>query len=152
MDIVLLKDVDNLGSVNEIVTVKPGYARNFLIPQGMALVANKANRNVVGNRVKAQENREAKMLNEFKAIADQIQSAPVIIKTKAGTSGKIFGSVTNVQVAAAIREAFGIALERKKVILLEEVKMLGSYTARVDLTKVVSAVVNFEVVAEAAAV
>jgi large subunit ribosomal protein L9 len=150
MEIILLQDVDNLGHADSIVTVKPGYARNFLIPRGMAAVANPANRNALQSRLQAQESREARMLGEFQAIAGQLQSKVLTIKTKAGTSGKIFGSITSVQVLAAIREAFGVEIERRKITLPEEVKMLGAYTANVDLSKQVKAVVNFEVVSEEA--
>jgi large subunit ribosomal protein L9 len=150
MEIILLQDVENLGHADSIVTVKPGYARNFLIPRGMAAVANPANRNALQSRLQAQESREARMLGEFQAMASQLQSKVLTIKTKAGTSGKIFGSITSVQVLAAIREAFGVEIERRKITLPEEVKMLGSYTANVDLSKQVKAVVNFEVVSEEA--
>lgn len=148
MEIILLQDVDNLGHADSIVTVKPGYARNFLIPRGMAAVANPANRNALNSRLGAQEAREARMLGEFQAIADKLQGQTLTIKTKAGTSGKIFGSITSVQVLAAIRDTLGVELERRKISLPEEVKMLGAYTANIDLSKQVKAVVNFEVVAE----
>ncbi len=148
MEIILLKDVENLGHADSIVTVKPGYARNFLIPRGLASVASPANRNALQSRLSAVESREARMLGEFQAIANKLQSKTLTIKTKSGTSGKIFGSVTSVQILAAIRDAFGVEIERRKISLPEEVKMLGAYTANVDLSKQVKAVVNFEVVSE----
>ena len=150
MEIILLQDVENLGHADSIVTVKPGYARNFLIPRGMASVANPANRNALQSRLQAVEAREARMLGEFQAMAQTLQSKVLTIKTKAGTSGKIFGSINSVQILAAIREAFGIEIERRKITLPEEVKMLGTYTANVDLSKQVKATVNFEVVSEEA--
>lgn len=148
MDIILLKDVEHVGDANTIVSVKPGYARNFLIPQGFAIVANPANRNELAHQTRVQDAREAKSLEAFKATATKISSATLRIVTKAGTSGKIFGSVTNVQILAAIKEAFGEEIERKRITLNEEVKMLGTYTANVQLSKQVAATVTFDVVTD----
>ncbi len=146
MEIILLKDVENLGYSSTIVTVKPGYARNFLIPQGMAIVANKKNREALTVQIKAQEERLRGMMEQANAMTEKLEAAQLKIAAKAGTSGKIFGSVTYVQVANLLRDQFGLELDKKKIRMPEEIKMLGKYTCEVILMKEVKpAKVNFEV-------
>jgi large subunit ribosomal protein L9 len=146
MVIILLKDVENLGYSSTIVTVKPGYARNFLIPQGMAIVANKKNREALTVQIKAQEERLRGMMEQANAMTEKLEAAQLKIAAKAGTSGKIFGSVTYVQVANLLRDQFGLELDKKKIRMPEEIKMLGKYTCEVILMKEVKpAKVNFEV-------
>ncbi len=145
MEIILLKDVEHVGMANQICTVKAGYARNYLIPQGMAIVANKANKNSLMQSIKQQEERAAQMLQEAKELAAKLSEKTLKIAAKAGTSGKIFGSVTNVQIAAALKDVFGVDVERKNIKLTEEVKTLGAYTANIALHKEVITPVKFEV-------
>lgn len=146
MEIILLKDVENLGYSSTIVTVKPGYARNFLIPQGMAIVANKKNREALTVQIKAQEERLRGMMEQANAMTEKLEAAQLKIAAKAGTSGKIFGSVTYVQVANLLKDQFGLELDKKKIRMPEEIKMLGKYTCEVILMKEVKpAKVNFEV-------
>ena len=146
MEIILMKDVENLGYANTIVSVKPGYARNFLIPQGMALVANKKNKDVLEVQIKAQEERIRKMMAENSALTEKLEGTVVRIATKAGTSGKIFGSVSYVHIASALKELYGIELDKKKIRMPEEIKMLGKYTCEIVLMKEVRpAKVTFEV-------
>jgi len=146
MEIILLKDVENLGYSSTIVTVKPGYARNFLIPQGMAIVANKKNREALTVQIKAQEERLRGLMEQANAMTEKLEAAQLKIAAKAGTSGKIFGSVTYVQVANLLRDQFGLELDKKKIRMPEEIKMLGKYTCEVILMKEVKpAKVNFEV-------
>lgn len=146
MEIILLKDVENLGYSSTIVTVKPGYARNFLIPQGMAIVANKKNREALTVQIKAQEERLRGLMEQANAMTEKLESAQLKIAAKAGTSGKIFGSVTYVQVANLLRDQFGLELDKKKIRMPEEIKMLGKYTCEVILMKEVKpAKVTFEV-------
>ncbi len=145
MEIILLKDVEHVGLANALVSVKAGYARNYLIPQGSAIVANKANKNSLMQQIKQQEERAAQMLNEAKDLATKMGGATLKIAAKAGTSGKIFGSVTNVQIAAALKLTFSIDVDRKNIKIPEEVKMLGTYTANVYLHRDVLAPVKFEV-------
>jgi large subunit ribosomal protein L9 len=145
MDIILLKDVENLGYANTVVTVKPGYARNFLIPQGMAIVANKQNKEALNDQINAQQERIRKMIAEAQLIADKLEATPLRIASKAGTSGKIFGSVNYVQIASALKEQFGLDIEKKKIKMPEEIKMLGKYTCEITLMKEVRAKVIFEV-------
>jgi len=145
MEIILLKDVEHVGLKNGLVSVKAGYARNYLIPQGLAIVANKANKNSLMQSIKQQEERVAQMVTEAKELAEKLSTATLKIPAKAGTSGKIFGSVTNVQIAAALNDTFSINVDRKNIKLPEEVKMLGTYTANISLHKEVLAPVKFEV-------
>jgi large subunit ribosomal protein L9 len=149
MEVILLKDQDNLGEKHEIVTVKPGYGRNFLIPQGIAIAANEGNRAKL-DELKAKEAAElAARKAEFEAIRDRLKGQVLKIGAKAGTSGKIFGSVTTIQIVAALKEQFDLEVIRKKVILPEEdVKELGTYTLGLDLHPEVDIQLDFEVMAE----
>ncbi len=148
MEVILLQDVSKLGKENDLVKVKPGYARNFLIPRKLAVVADEAARKQLAERNKQDARREEKLLKEINVVVDKLKGATFTIGTKAGTSGKIFGSVTSHMLAAAIKKQLNISVDRKKITLPEDVKNLGAYTAKVDLHKEVSVEVNFEVVAE----
>ncbi len=148
MQIILLKDIDKVGDKHDMVTVKAGYARNYLIPQGFAVVANNPNKAKLAEMIRLEEEEQSKMLDHYKAIADQLKGVSLQIGAKTGTSGKIFGSVTNVQLAQALKEQHGIEIERKRIILPEEIKTLGEYEADVELHKQVKTKVKFEVVAE----
>jgi len=143
MEIILLKDVEHVGLANSIVEVKAGFARNYLIPQGLALVANKRNKNILTQQIRLQEERAAKLLDEAKELATKLADATLRIAAKAGTSGKIFGSVTNVQIAQAIKEVHGLDINRKSIKISGEVKLLGDYTANVSLHKEVLVPVKF---------
>ncbi len=146
MDIILLEHIDKVGGKHEIVSVKPGYARNYLIPQGMAIIANAANKGKL-DELKAKEAEvEAQKISEYKALAAKLAGATVKIGAKAGTTGKIFGSVTNVQIAAAIKDQFEIELERRLIHIPEEVKELGSYKAEVHFHPEVHQKIAIEVV------
>ena len=148
MEIILLEDIDKVGDKYDIVKVKDGYGRNFLIPQKMAIIANAANRKRLDD-IKSQEAATlAEKLSVFQEIAQQLKGKVLRIGAKSGTSGKIFGSVTNIQIAAALKEQLGIEVERKKVVVPEEAKELGSYTAILNLHPEVDTRVVFEVVSE----
>ena len=146
MNIILLQDVDNLGYENDVVVVKPGYARNFLIPQGKAVVANSKNKATLETKVAEIKAVEAAKVEEYKGYVAKLEGQSVKIGAKAGTSGKIFGSVTNVQLVQQLKEQFGIEVARKKVTLLESVKELGSYNAKIQFNDDVETTVGFEVV------
>ncbi|MCH2045921.1 MAG: 50S ribosomal protein L9 [Saprospiraceae bacterium] len=145
MEIILLKDIDNLGLANTIVKVKPGYARNYLIPQGAAIIANVHNKSILDEKIREQEAKAAEILEAAQAKAATMADKVLKVAAKAGTSGKIFGSVTNVQIAQAIKEQFGIEVERRNVTIPEEVKMLGTYNAVVSLHPMLKANVAFDV-------
>lgn len=148
MEVILLKDVEKLGLANDLVSVKPGYGRNYLIPQGLAKVANTSNRKEWEESQKQAARREEKLMQELQSVVDKLKGASITVGAKAGTSEKIFGSVTTLQVADSIKKQLGVAIDRKKIVLPEEVKMLGAYTATVNLHKDVEVELNFEVVAE----
>lgn len=148
MDVILLQDVDKLGYKNDLVTVKPGYGRNYLIPQGLAMVANTANRKQWEEFKRQEERREDKLMQELQSVIDKLKGAVVKVGAKAGTSEKIFGSITTLQLSEAIKKQLGVNLDRKKISLPEEVKMLGAYTATAHLHKDLDVEFNFEVVAE----
>ncbi|TXB65571.1 50S ribosomal protein L9 [Phaeodactylibacter luteus] len=149
MDIILLQDMDKVGDKHEVVTVKPGYARNYLIPQGLALVANTANMAKLDEIKRKEEAELAARKAEFVDMAAKLKGEVLKIGAKAGQSEKIFGSVTNVQIAAALKDQMGIEVDRRRVVMPEEdIKTLGTYTAQLNLHPEVDIKVNFEVIAE----
>ena len=148
MEIILLEDVEHVGYKHELVTVKNGYGRNYLIPQGLALIANGANKARLQELQRREEATEAKRLGEYQDMANKLDGQTLRIGAKAGTSGKIFGSVTNIQIVNALKEQFDLDVERRKVQLPESVKELGTYTLTLNLHKEVQPEVQFEVVAE----
>ena len=148
MEVILIKDVDNLGAANEVVKVKNGYARNFLIPRKMAVENSPSNQKQLEERLKQFHKKEAQMLAEINSVIAKLNEGPLRLGAKSGTSGKIFGSVTSLQISRAIREQKGYEIDRKKISIAEEVKELGSYKAVIDFGNGKSAEVSFEVVAE----
>ena len=148
MEVILIQDVDNLGAANELVKVKNGYARNFLIPRKMAVEASPSNVKQMEERMKQAKKKEDKMLAEINSVIAKFGEAPLKVGAKTGTSGKIFGSVTALQLSRAIREQKGYEIDRKKISLPEEVKELGTYKAHIDFGNGKYADVDFEVVGE----
>lgn len=148
MEVILIQDVDNLGAKNEVVKVKNGYARNFLLPRQLAVESSPSNRKQLEERMKQVRKKEEKMLAEFNNVVSKLKEAPLKIGAKTGTSGKIFGSVTSLQLSRAIREQKGYEIDRKKISIPEEIKELGSYKANIEFGGGQSAEVEFEVVAE----
>ena len=146
MELILLDDVDNLGVKFDLVKVKAGYGRNFLIPKGLAKIATPSNRKHVEEIKKQQSAKIAKTVEDMRALAERISAETFRIGAKAGGTGKLFGSVTNVQLAEAIMKMYGVKLDRKKVHIIGEVKELGTYKANVDLYKDVNVEITFEVV------
>lgn len=148
MDIILLQELDKLGGKHEIVTVKPGYARNYLIPQGKALIANSSNRKRLEELRRAEAAKEAKLKGHYEEIAEKLKGVVLKVGAKAGTSGKIFGSVTNLQIIQLLNEQHQVEIDRRKVVIPEEVKELGSYVATLNLHPEVITEINFEVIQE----
>lgn len=148
MDIILKEDIDQLGSKNDIVSVKPGYARNFLIPQGKAIAATESSRKIVAEVIRQQSHKAAKALEAAQGVVESLNKLNVKIGAKAGESGKIFGSVNSIQLAEAIQAA-GYDVERKQIKISDDtIKELGAYEATVKVHKDAVATVKFEVVAE----
>lgn len=148
MEIILIQDVDNLGAKNEVVKVKNGYARNYLLPRQLAVENSPSNRAQLEERLKQVRKKEEKMLAEINSVIEKLKEAPLKIGAKTGTSGKIFGSVTSLQISRAIREQRGYEIDRKKIHIIDEVKELGSYKASIDFGNGHSTELEFEVVAE----
>lgn len=148
MELILLKDIEGLGDRDDVVTVKNGYGRNYLIPKRMAIVANKRNSNMLKERTRQSDLRTDKMMGQIQAAVTQLEGSSLKVGAKVGTSGKIFGSVTNIQLADAIKKATGLEIDRRKITILEEIKSLGTYKAELDLHKDVKPEIEFEVVAE----
>ena len=148
MQVILIQDVNNLGGVNELITVKNGYGRNYLIPQKMAVEASPSNIKMMEEKKKQQAKKEAKLLAELNSVIAVLQNGPLKLGAKTGTSGKIFGSVTSVQVAKAIKEQKGYEIDRRRITIIDDVKELGTYKATIDFGNGQHADVEFEVVAE----
>ncbi|TDO28551.1 50S ribosomal protein L9 [Sediminibacterium goheungense] len=148
MQVILIQDVDNLGGRNELVTVKNGYARNFLIPQKFAVEANPSNLKQLEERLKVQAKKEAAMLAEINKVIEVLKASPVKLGAKTGTSGKIFGTITSLQIARAIRDQKGYEIDRKRISIVDEVKELGAYKASIDFGNGHVTEVDFEVVGE----
>jgi large subunit ribosomal protein L9 len=148
MQVILIQDVNNLGGANELVNVKSGYGRNYLIPSKLAVEANSSNLKQLEERRKQLAKKEEKLLAEINSVVTVLQESPLKIGAKTGTSGKIFGSVTAVQIARAIREQKGYEIDRRRIHIIDEVKELGSYKAKIDFGKGQEIEVDFEVIAE----
>ena len=148
MDVILKTDVEHLGEKDELVTVKAGYGRNFLIPQGKAILATASARKMHEETMRQRSHKATKVLEEAKAAAEKIGGASVKIGAKVGEAGKIFGSVNNIQLAEALKDA-GYDVDRKNIGLkADAIKEVGTYKATIKLHKEVSVEIDFEVVGE----
>ena len=147
MEVILKDDVKGLGFKNDIVTVKPGYGRNYLIPQGVAVLADKSNKKVVAENIRQAAHKAEKIKNDAQAIADKIGDMTLEIPARVGESGKIFGAVTTLQLSEALKNK-GIDVDRKKISFDSDVKTAGEFTATIVLNKEVKHQVKFNVVAE----
>jgi large subunit ribosomal protein L9 len=148
MQVILIKDVDNLGSAHELVEVRPGYARNYLIPQKFAVEASGSNAKIMEERRKQLQKKEDKLMAEIANVTAILKAAPVKVGAKIGVSGKIFGSVTAIQIARAIREQKGYEIDRRRITVIDDVKEAGTYKASIDFGKDNVVEIEFEVVAE----
>jgi len=148
MQIILKENIEKLGAKDEIVAVKAGYARNYLIPRGYAVPATDSALKMHAENLKQRAHKETKILAEAQATAEKIASVSIKLVTKASDTGKIFGSINTIQLSEALAKE-GFAIDRKGISISEEhIKNLGTYEARVKLHKEVSATFNFEVVGE----
>ncbi len=149
MEIILKQDVPNVGFKDDIVVVKNGYATNYLIPKGLAILAIISEKKKLAETIKQRAYKEDKVKKEAEKLADKLRDIEVKIGAKTGTSGKIFGSVNALQIAEAIKSQFDIELDRKKILVDgDAIKELGTYSAKVNLHKEVRFEIKFEVVAE----
>ena len=148
MEVILIKNVDKLGYANEVVTVKPGYGRNFLVPQGYAVLATPGAKKAHAEVVRQKAHKESKLLEEAQGIAEKLAESLVSIATKAGENGKIYGSINTVQLAEALGKA-GFVIDRKSLKIKDEpIRELGTFSAEANLFKGVKQVFQFEVVSE----
>ena len=149
MEIILKQDVQKLGYADDIVKVKDGYARNYLIPQGWAIQASEPNKKILTETLKQRAFKLEKIRKEAEFLAGKIEGLTLKIGTKASEKGTIFGSVTNIAVAQALKEQHDIEIDRKKIILTSEhIKEFGTYTAQINIHKDIKVTVNLEVIAE----
>ena len=149
MKVILKQDVANLGFINDTINVKNGYARNFLIPQGIAIQATEQNSKILAEVLKQKAHKEEKIRTEAQALATAIEAVTLKIGAKVGTSGKIFGSVNSMQVADALKEQGNIEIDRKKIIVdSDKIKEVGEFIAIVKLHREVKASLKIEVIAE----
>lgn len=146
MEVILREDIKGLGYKNDTVTVKPGYGRNYLIPQGMAILANNSNSKMIEENIRQAAHKAEKLKTDAQVIADKLGDLTVEIKTKAGESGKIFGSITAIQVADVLKEK-GFDIDRKK-ISVDNIKEIGEHKAEIDLHKEVQHEITLKVIAE----
>ncbi|MBQ2703434.1 MAG: 50S ribosomal protein L9 [Alistipes sp.] len=145
MEVILIKDVENLGYANDIVNVKPGYANNYLIPQGFAKAATAAAKKVLAENLRQRAHKDAKILADAQALAEKIANLPLTFAVKA-EEGKIFGAITSTDIAEALLEK-GVTVDRKNVTV-DAIKTVGEYEASVKLHREVKATVKLTVVAE----
>lgn len=146
MEVILNEDIQGLGYKNDVVKVKDGYGRNYLIPRGLGIIASKSNRKMIDENIRQAAHKAEKALKDAQAFAEKIGDLTIEIKTKAGESGKIFGAITALQISDALA-AKKIEIDRKK-ISLPKIKDLGEYTATLDIHKEVQHEIKVNVVAE----
>ena len=149
MEIILTQDIAKLGFANDVITVKDGYARNYLIPKGLAKQATSSAKKVLAENLKQRAHKEEKIRKEAEVLAQAIEAVELNIGAKVGQSGKIFGSVNAMQISDALKSQANLIIDRKKIdVKGENIKETGSYTAEVRLHRDVKATINFNVVAE----
>jgi large subunit ribosomal protein L9 len=147
MEVILKQDVKNLGDKDDLVTVKPGYGRNYLLPKGFAILATTSARKVLAENLKQAQFKQEKIRKDADDIAARLEGVKLTIGAKAGETGKIFGAINTIQVADALKKE-GFDVDRRKITFDAEPKFVGEYTANINLHKEVKVKVPFEVVAE----
>lgn len=147
MEVILREDIATLGFKDDIVNVKKGYARNYLIPQGKAIIASESAKKVLAENLKQRAHKLEQIKNEAQALADKMEGVSLTIGAKVSSTGTIFGSVTNIQIADALQEK-GFEVDRRLIAIKGQVKEVGNYVATAKLHKEVSVEIPFEVVAE----
>lgn len=147
MEVILKEDIQNLGYKDDVVNVRKGYARNFLIPQGKAVIASESAKKVLAENQKQRAHKLAQVKADAQALADKLEGITLTIGTKTSSTGTIFGSVSNIQISEALKEK-GIEVDRKLIIIKDQVKEIGNFNAIVRLHKEIAVDIPFEVVAE----
>jgi large subunit ribosomal protein L9 len=147
MEVILKEDIDNVGKIGEVVRVRDGYARNYLLPRGLVLIANKKNLKTFEHQKKMVADQKQKIVRKAQGVADQLTGLALTISMKAGEEGRLFGSVTNIQIEKALK-AKGVAVDRRKIALEEPIKNLGDYEVAIRLSADLSVPLKIAVVAE----
>ena len=148
MEIILLQDVTRLGSKDDVVTVKDGYGRNFLIPQKLAVIATESSKKVLAENIRQRAHKEAKLKDLSLSVAERLKTLQLVIGAKTSSTGKIFGSVNTIMLAEAINSK-GFEIDRKQIMISDDsIKEVGNYTAKIKLHKEVIIELAFEVVSE----
>lgn len=147
MEVILKEDVVNLGYKDDVVSVKSGYGRNFLIPQGKAVIASESARKVLSENIRQRAHKQEQIRKDAQSLADKLADVTLIVEAKTSASGTIYGSVTNIQIAEALAKK-GFDIDRKIIVIKETVKETGSYKAQIRLQKEVSVEIPFEVVSD----
>jgi len=147
MEIILLEDVTNLGYKDDVLKIKDGYGRNYLLPQKKAILATESAKKRLAEDLKQRAHKLERIKNDAQALADKLKDVRLTVGAKTSTTGKIFGAVTNIQIADALEKA-GYNVDRKVIVLKEPVKEIGSFTATLKLHKEVSVEVPFDVISE----
>jgi len=147
MEVILREDIKGLGYKNDVVKVKPGYGRNYLIPRGFAILANNSNRKMIEENIRQAAHKAEKVLKDAESIAEKVGDLTLEIKTKAGESGKIFGAITALQVSDALA-AKGFDIDRKKINFAHNIKEVGEHKVTLDLHKEVHHEITVNVIAE----
>ena len=149
MEVILKQDIQGLGYTNDLVNVKNGYGRNFLIPKGMAILATESNKKIRAEVLKQKAFKEEKIVGEAETLAKALDGVTIKLGAKAGSTGKIFGSVNALQIAEALKNQHKFDIDRKKIkVDGDSIKEVGSYKAIINLYKEISVEINFEVIAE----
>lgn len=148
MDVILLQDIANLGFKDEVVSVKNGYARNYLIPQGFAINATSSNKKILAENLRQRAHKLEKIKNEAVELAERLNELSLTIATKTSSTGKIFGSVNTILIAEALKNK-GFDIDRKKILIKQDqIKEVGKYTAEIKLHKEVSVSIELDVISE----
>ena len=146
MEVILLRDMENLGKVGDIVRVKDGYARNYLIPSGIALPATESNIRRVKNELQSLKKKAERQLQKFKELAEQLNTTRITIEHEAGEEGKLFGSVTTSQIEKALHKAGFEDVEKKQIVLEKPIRETGTYEVKIHLFKDIEATITVDVV------
>ena len=147
MKVILKEDVQKLGYKDDVVEVKNGYGRNYLIPQGLATIATSSSLKVLEENIKQTQRKQAQVIAEAEALLKTLEGTKLSIGTKAGSNGKIFGSVTTIQIAQALKDA-GHDVDRRKISISGDIKELGEYKAKINLHRGIEAEIDIDVIAE----
>lgn len=147
MEIILKEDYKGLGYKNDVVNVKPGFGRNFLIPQGIAIMADATNKKIVAENIKQAAHKAEKLKKDAQELQEKLSNLALEIGAKVGETGKIFGSITPLQISESLKNK-GFNIDRKKIYFKDEIKEVGEYTAYIDLHKEAQAIIKFKVVGE----